>query len=233
MMWILTALITGLAGSLHCLGMCGPLVLGLHGRGSAGLRSRMAYHLARALAYAGLGALVGALGAGLALAGWQRGLSIGAGLLVLWMGLKSGWLEHIQARLTTGAARRLLPGLQLARNTAGLPGQLLAGFMNGLLPCGMVYVALAASASFGDPLRGAAFMALFGAGTWPAMIGLSFGGGWLDRQLRGRLQPIMQGWMLVLGLLLILRGFDLGIPYLSPNLPETVVLEAEALPPCH
>ncbi len=232
-MWILTALITGLTGSLHCLGMCGPLVLSLHGRGGAGFADRVTYHMARALAYAGLGALVGALGAGLALAGWQRGLSIGAGLLVLWMGLRSGWLEQLQARLTAGAARRLLPGLQLARSTSGLPGQFMAGYLNGLLPCGMVYVALAAAASFGDPLRGAAFMALFGMGTWPAMLGLSYGGSWLDRTFRGNLRPIMQGWMLVLGLLLILRGFDLGIPYLSPNLPETVVTETEAIPPCH
>ncbi len=185
------------------------------------------------MAYALLGALVGLMGAGLALAGWQRALSMGSGLLIVWMAARSGWLERLQAWLSSGAARRLAPGMQAARRRSGLSGQALAGFLNGLLPCGMVYVALAASAATGDPLRSALFMALFGLGTWPMMLGVSYSGAWLNRLFRGKFQPVMRGWMLVLGLLLILRGFGLGIPYLSPDLPQTVVLEAEAVPSCH
>ncbi len=232
-MWLITAILTGLAGSLHCLGMCGPLVLGMHGSGITGLSGKLTYHLSRALAYASLGALVGLLGAGLALAGWQRGLSIGAGLFIVWMSFRTGWLERLQSRLTAGVARRLMPGMKAARQLMGLPGQALAGFLNGFLPCGMVYVALTASATLGDPLLSAAFMAAFGAGTWPVMVGISFGSPWLSRNLRGRWQPLMRVWMVTLGLLLVLRGFGLGIPYLSPDLPETVAAEQADAPACH
>ncbi len=232
-MWALSAIITGLAGSLHCLGMCGPLVLGMHGAGGGTAPSRFLYHLSRVLAYALLGALMGALGAGLALAGWQRGLSIGAGLLVIWMALRAGWLERFQAFLTASAARRLMPGLKSARQIGGLSGQALAGFLNGFLPCGMVYVALSASAALGDPLRGAAFMALFGMGTWPLMLSMSLGGGWLSQRFRGQLQPLLRSWMFILGILLVLRGFNLGIPYISPSLPESTTVELSEIPACH
>jgi len=225
--WILPALLTGLFGSLHCLGMCGPLVLGLHGSGK-GVFGRVVYHLSRALAYAILGALVGSLGAGLALAGWQRGLSIGAGLLILLLAARSGWLERAQGWLSGIAARGLAPGMRRARSNGGWTGQAMAGFLNGWLPCGMVYVALAASTATGSALHGAAFMALFGLGTLPAMLAVSLGGGLIGQSLRSRLQPVMRGWMMVLGLLLILRGIDLGIPYLSPQLPDRVLTEAPA-----
>ncbi len=234
--WIITALSTGLVGSLHCLGMCGPLVLGLHGasgqRGAAGWMAKLAYHLSRVLAYALLGAVLGALGAGLALAGWQRALSIGAGLLILFMAARSGMLDRAQAWLSGVAARGLAPGMRKARRQGGWSGQAMAGFLNGFLPCGMVYVALAASAAMATPLQGALFMGLFGLGTLPAMLAVSLGGQWLGGKARGRLQPILRGWMLVLGLLLILRGVDLGIPYLSPDLPETVMTEADQVHCC-
>lgn len=224
--WILPAFVTGLVGSLHCLGMCGPLVLGLHGSGG-GTGGRVAYHVARAGAYALLGALLGAVGEGLALAGWQRGLSIGAGLLILLLAARAGWLERAQGWLSGVAARGLAPGLRRARQRGGWSGQALAGFLNGWLPCGMVYVALAASTATGSAAAGAGFMALFGLGTLPAMLGVSLGGRFLGQRLRGRLQPVLRGWMLVLGLLLVLRGVDLGIPYLSPQLPDAVATEVE------
>lgn len=234
--WIITAIGTGLVGSLHCLGMCGPLVLGLHGasgqRGVAGWMAKLAYHLSRALAYALLGAVLGALGAGLALAGWQRALSIGAGLLILLLAARSGWLERAQGWLSGVAARGLAPGMRNARKQGGWTGQAMAGFLNGFLPCGMVYVALAASAAMATPWQGALFMALFGLGTIPALFALSIGGQWLGSKARGKLQPVLRGWMLVLGLLLILRGVDLGIPYLSPELPDTVATEVEQVNCC-
>lgn len=91
----------------------------------------------------------------------------------------------------------------------------------------MVYVALAASTATGSAAAGAGFMALFGLGTLPAMLGVSLGVRFLGQRLRGRLQPVLRGWMLVLGLLLVLRGVDLGIPYLSPQLPDAVATEVE------
>ncbi|MGV9012335.1 MAG: sulfite exporter TauE/SafE family protein [Flavobacteriales bacterium] len=90
--------------------------------------------------------------------------------------------------------------------------------LNGLLPCGLVYIALAAALMQDGPLASAAFMVAFGLGTWPALIAVRLGGSMIPngkRALFRRFQPYLVAAM---GLLFVLRGSGLGIPYVSPVL---------------
>jgi len=231
-----TALMLGLAGSLHCVGMCGPIALALPRGSGTGpghlLAGRLLYNLGRTLTYAGMGSVFGLLGQSLLLAGWQRGLSIAAGVLILAYLLSRGlgrgrWsLESAALRLIAPVQRSL--GRLLNQSSSG--GLLVIGLLNGLLPCGLVYVALAGAAATGSVWGGALFMVLFGLGTTPMMLAISLAGPSLYGRLRGRFQRVIPLALGVMAVLFILRGLELGIPYVSPNLAAQV--EDGALPAC-
>ena len=91
--------------------------------------------------------------------------------------------------------------------------------LNGLLPCGMVYIAITSSFLTGSALNGSLFMAFFGLGTLPAMLAAVFFGSYLGQQFRLRLSKLVPVFMMVMALLLVLRGLNLGIPYVSPSIP--------------
>ena len=226
------AFLLGLAGSLHCVGMCGPLALALPRPPRHLLAGRLLYNLGRTLTYAGMGLLFGGLGQTLLMAGWQRGLSIATGLLILAY-LLSGWLGRGRWSLESAALRLLAPvqralGRLLQRTSPG--GLLTIGLLNGLLPCGLVYVALAGAAATGTPAGGALFMAVFGLGTSPMMLAIALAGPALYGRLRGRFQAVIPVALGLMAVALILRGLELGIPYLSPDL--TAQVEDGAPPAC-
>lgn len=216
-----TALLIGLGGSLHCVGMCGPLALSLSGGTDGGLRfvaGRILYNTGRLLTYATLGALFGLVGGAVQWAGWQQSLSIGVGVVIL----TGTVLALLNRRLPVQSVPARFVGVVKARlakllRVDSLPGLLFVGVLNGLLPCGLVYVALAGSLTAGGPVQGAIYMALFGAGTIPLMLATSIAG-------RALLRPQMLVWvrraipagMLMLGSWFVLRGLGLGIPLLSP-----------------
>ena len=108
----------------------------------------------------------------------------------------------------------------------------LFGIINGFLPCGFVYVALAGAMTTGDFISGALFMSLFGLGTIPIMLGTSLVGKFVTRGLRSKMNKLIPVFAIVLAIIFILRGLSLGIPYLSPpekklNVPVTVEAEDE------
>ena len=227
-----TALMLGLAGSLHCVGMCGPLALALPRPPGRLLGGRLLYNLGRTVTYAAMGVVFGLLGQTLLVAGWQRGLSIAAGLLIL-VYLLSTWLGRGRWSLESTALRFIAPvqkalGRLLQRSSLG--GLFTIGLLNGLLPCGLVYVALAGAAATGSAGQGALFMTLFGLGTVPMMLAVSLVGPSLYGRFRGRFQRVVPAALGIMALLLILRGLELGIPYISPNL--TAQVEAGAPPAC-
>ena len=235
MIEIWAAAMLGLAGSLHCVGMCGPIALALPrppGSTQSLLAGRLLYNLGRALTYAAMGAVFGLLGQSLLLAGWQRGLSITAGVLILAYVL-STWLGKGRWSLESAALRFIAPvqhtlGRLLKRTSTG--GLLAVGLLNGLLPCGLVYVALAGAAATGSAWGGAGFMFIFGLGTLPMMLAISLVGPSLYGRFRGRFQRVIPIALSVMAVLFILRGLELGIPYVSPNLAAQV--EDGALPAC-
>ena len=213
-----TAFLLGLVGSLHCLGMCGPLTLLLPRLdGPARMRfvaGRVAYNSGRLVTYSILGIAVGALGSIAAFGGLQRALSISLGIAVI-VGVlfgrrlaASGPINSLVSKLRTRFSKHV------SRND--LPSMFVVGIINGLLPCGLVYAGLAIAASVHTPLYGAATMAVFGLGTFPLMLAVSLSGGFLGNSFRIRLQRLIPTTMCLMGVLLVLRGMSLGIPYLSP-----------------
>jgi sulfite exporter TauE/SafE len=214
-----TALVLGLVGSLHCAGMCGPLALALPPAGKTATghaAGRLAYNGGRIVTYCALGLLFGLLGKTLLLAGVQRWLSIALGVallvglfasrqLALWRPMAS-LVERVKARMSFLLRRR---------SWAALFG---LGLLNGLLPCGLVYVAGAGATATGSLVHGAIYMAAFGFGTIPMMLALSLSGRLIPFSLRLRLLKVVPVAVFLLASLLILRGMGLGIPYVSPTL---------------
>lgn len=215
------AFLIGLFGGLHCVGMCGPIAITLFSQGErrGQVPGILLYNGGRILTYGLLGALMGLIGAAAVMFDVARFVSLVLGMVMLVLAARHyGWLKWGNA---TGGPL-LFSGLYSAigrRIRHGNPGSLLlVGMMNGLLPCGLVYIALFNAAMSGSAGEGMAKMALFGAGTLPAMLGLSLLGSWLKAKARRWKSRLLPSMMLVLGLLFVLRGMALGIPYLSPRL---------------
>lgn len=181
---LLAALVAGLAGSTHCLAMCGGIVgaLGLSSRAAAERSGRplafpVAYNAGRIASYTLAGAIVGGIGAGMGqLAGAAQGrlaLQFAAGLVMLVLGLRLvagrrgfGWLDAAGAR----AWRRLSPLLRHVLPVDSLPRALGAGMLWGWLPCGMAYGVLGVAWLSAGVLEGALVMLAFGLGTMPALV---------------------------------------------------------------
>jgi hypothetical protein len=220
-MFPVAAIVLGLLGSLHCVGMCGPIALALpldrnsYGRISSGI---FLYNSGRAITYAFLGALSGLAGCAVQWAAGQQTLSILAGslvLLVLVAGLFGKKLESSKIFARPFLVVRSALGKLFSHPRPS--AQFSIGMLNGLLPCGLVYAGLAGAAASGSALQGALFMFLFGMGTMPAMVALSFLGNKISVSFRQKLRKAVPVFVGIMALLLVLRGLGLGIPYLSPS----------------
>ena len=218
---LVLAFTLGLFGSLHCVGMCGPIVLLIPlQRQRKGFRYLQlgAYFIGKTLAYALMGLLFGLVGEGIFIAEYQQEFSIFAGLLMIFMGLFS--LLHLRVK---GLGNPLLKGFSLLKNALGkqlskktLTSSLSIGFLNGFLPCGLVYTALFGALAMGNWWGSMTYMTVFGVGTIPLMLLLILLGDFLPLALRRRLNQWLPLVVILVGILFILRGLGLGIPYLSP-----------------
>jgi sulfite exporter TauE/SafE len=211
---IYAAFILGLAGSLHCLGMCGPLALALPGgnrRWGPLLLSRLLYNFGRIITYTIIGFAMGVLGRFVMFAGFQQILSLVLGVVLL-LGLlfyrNAGFLQRL-----VGSVQKRVAGLLKVEHTAVL---LPIGILNGLLPCGLVYAAAAASVLEGGILGGGLFMFIFGLGTVPMMLAVSLTPRVFGVHRMPWAQKALPAALLITGSLLLLRGMGLDIPYLSP-----------------
>ena len=231
----ITAFAIGALGSFHCIGMCGPIALSvpMAGRsGLAGIIRGLAYNLGRVTTYAVLGLIVGFVGKQLMFGNFQQGLSIAVGILIL------GFLflpKAITKKLdpTTKFAQlflKLKSTFQGLFKSRSIFGPLFLGLVNGLLPCGLVYVGLAGALALGDPFSSAGFMAAFGLGTVPIMITVILAGDLISLQWRAKVRKLMPVMFAIMGALFILRGMNLGIPYVSPKME---VPEVGGIPQCH
>jgi sulfite exporter TauE/SafE len=214
-----TAFMLGLAGSAHCAGMCGPLALALPTGGRRGLAlvpGRVLYNLGRVTTYCLLGVVFGLIGRSLALAGVQRWVSIGLGVAIL-LGLCVAKARALMMQFAVPATwLKTALGHLLRQQT--LASQYVLGVLNGLLPCGLVYIACVGAAATGGLVSGVQYMLVFGLGTVPMMLALGLAGQALPVGLRLRLQKFIPIALAVVAVLLILRGLSLGIPLLSPDL---------------
>jgi uncharacterized protein len=220
---LLAALGIGFLGSLHCVGMCGPIVLCLpreDGPMLLQVLSRLAYNLGRVVTYAAMGAVCGVLGKIISLAGYQNALSIAAGVAIA-----------IAVLLPSRISLKLLPqnpvGLIVVKirnwwshllTRKGLPAMFGIGLLNGFLPCGFLYLGLAAASTTASAGAASLYMVMFGLGTVPALLITSVFAGFVRSSFRRRLIGLMPVAALAMAALLVIRGLSLGIPYLSPRL---------------
>ena len=217
----IAGMILGIGGSMHCAGMCGPLALALpSGTGSFWpyASGRVLYNFGRVLMYVMLGCVAGLAGRGLVLAGAQRVVTIAVGVLLLLSVVLPAVFARFLPAFTlpariTGGILTLLGGLMRRSSWAGL---LVIGALNGLLPCGFVYMGLAAALTLGDVSRGMLFMAGFGVGTIPVMLAIALAGRKIQEGVRRMLLRMVPLVTVALAILLVLRGLNLGIPYISP-----------------
>ena len=185
--------LAGLAGSLHCVGMCGGFACaigaGARGAAAASLVRHLAYNLGRVVSYAFIGALAGHAGAFLVeLCGqrWgiaaQRVLALVSGALMVFIGLQfAGLLHHAAPRWPGRFGEALVQALRPLLRAPGSAAALALGAINGWLPCPLVYAFAAQAAAGGDTASGVWVMLWFGLGTFPAMLMMGGLGLWWRR----------------------------------------------------
>ncbi len=232
----IAALMTGLIGSLHCLGMCGPIVVSLPLSNESWwkkISGSILYNLGRAITYGIMGALFGLLGKGLQLAGLQLWASIFIGIAMIASVIMPRFFKNDFDfdKLFAGPVARLIGSFRKLFEKSSLSGLLTIGLLNGLLPCGLVYVALAGAINTNSVLGGSIYMIIFGLATAPALLGLSLIGNLIQGSLRKKLSKLVPIFIVVLGVLFILRGLSLGIPYISPKQQKLEIREQMEMNP--
>jgi sulfite exporter TauE/SafE len=221
-MFLLAALSLGFLGSFHCIGMCGPIAMAIPVKRESRfsiLSGALIYNAGRVITYGCLGLLFGILGKGFLLAGWQNFLSIALGtgiLLLLFIPGVTLVPVHIGFFVRfIGKLKLKMRNLFGVHNTRSL---FIIGMLNGLLPCGLVYLGIIGALTTGDTLKGGLFMMAFGTGTLPAMLSMTFIRDYISIHFRNRIKKMVPVFVTAMAVLLILRGMNLGIPYVSPSM---------------
>ncbi|CAN5437211.1 sulfite exporter TauE/SafE family protein [soil metagenome] len=216
---LIAAFIMGSIGSVHCIGMCGPIALALpvvSGNQSSKFIGTMLYNGGRIITYALLGGLFGLIGMSFAIFGYQQWLSVLLGVLILiliFLPKKNYTKRNIIIRFFE-KLRQQLADLFSRKNYQSV---FFIGLLNGLLPCGLIYMAIAAAISTGSVLQSSLFLAGFGLGTLPVMWSMAFFGSYINMRMRTGIKKIYPYIMFCMAMLLIVRGLGLQIPYLSPS----------------
>jgi uncharacterized protein len=233
---ILAAFFIGLVGSLHCIGMCGPIAIALPVPDSNNLSfftGRILYNLGRVVTYAFLGAILGIVGSKIALAGAQQIVSIILGVVIIVAVLLPQKYKNYFAQhpVIQKLAHPLKSNIGVLFKKGTFSAMFLIGILNGFLPCGLVYVALAGAIASGDAISGTAVMVLFGLGTVPAMFAASVFGKFINIGIRTKIRKAVPVLAIILGVIFILRGMNLGIPMLSPKVAAQTEVSSEM--ECH
>lgn len=219
MLW--TAFILGLLGSFHCVGMCGPIAFLLPlDRKSEGKRMLQlaSYHIGRLSTYGLIGALFGLIGRSLNLFAVQQQVSIGIGVLMILVVLIPARLfnryNFSKPMYSLVGKLKSSMGNQLKDKSAKT--FVTMGLLNGLLPCGLVYMAVFGTLASGNAIQGAWYMVFFGLGTVPLMTAAIYLGNFLKTSVKQKVMKLIPVFVIVIGLLFIIRGLGLGIKYISP-----------------
>lgn len=227
---LISAFILGLLGSFHCVGMCGPIAFMLPVNKSNTTQKFFQvflYHFGRLLSYSIIGLFFGIIGKSLNLFGLQQKLSIAVGVLMIII-----VMIPYQTFSKYNFSKPIYKIISKVKNALGValkkktPDTFLSiGFLNGFLPCGLVYMAVFGAIASGHILKGSLYMTFFGLGTIPLMTMAVYAGNFLTRKARQHVQKVIPVFIVIIGLLFIIRGLGLGIPYLSPK-PVTEIVSA-------
>ncbi len=228
---LISGFILGLMGSLHCVGMCGPIAFMLPVDRNSKVKKIIQifiYHFGRLLSYGLIGLVFGFLGKSLYVFGIQQSLSIVIGaimIIIVLIPVKILNKYNISKpvyKIISKVKSRL--GKELKKRT---PDTFLTiGFLNGFLPCGLVYMALFGAIAMGNAAEGSLYMILFGLGTIPLMTTAVYFGGMLKGMAKKKVQQLIPFFVIIIGIMFVLRGLGLGIPYVSPK-PMTQMISSE------
>lgn len=230
-----TAFIFGLISSLHCIGMCGPIAMMLPVDRTNQTKKTLqifTYHLGRLSAYGIIGFIFGLLGKGFSLAGIQQELSIflGVAMITIILVPEKIFMSHNFSKPIFKVISKIKTTLGSQFKNKSYQSLFTIGVLNGFLPCGMVYVSLFGAVAMQSPSFGVLYMILFGLGTVPMMSSVVYLNSFLTLPFRNKIQKVIPYVAVCIGILFILRGLGLGIPYISPN---TVSLFVQQQPNCH
>ena len=230
-----SALLFGLISSLHCIGMCGPIAMMLpvdqHNLAKKALQI-LIYHLGRLSAYASLGLVFGLLGRGFFMAGIQQQLSIVVGILIITIALvpERVFMKYNFSKPVYRAISKVKSSLGQQFKRKSPDALFTIGLLNGFLPCGLVYAALFGAIAMQNIALSVTYMLLYGLGTIPLMSAVVYVSHFISLPLRSQLQRILPVVTVCIGVLFIIRGLGLNIPYLSPS---TMSLLVKANASCH
>lgn len=222
---LISGFVLGFAGSVHCIGMCGPLALSLPFQAFNGLYKWLAvifYNIGRISTYIGIGIAAGLLGRGVNWFGFTQIVSIVLGLLIVYSVLLPRLFPQTSLPLLKGFKQWQINTMQkiMLKQSAGW--MFVFGLLNGLLPCGLVYTAIAASLVAHNIYESMLFMGFFGIGTIPAMILLVAAAQYIPQKIRNQFRKLVPVFTFIIGCLLILRGLNLDIPFVSPYLNSAI-----------
>ena len=230
-----TAFLFGLVSSLHCIGMCGPIAMMLpvdrNNKAKKAIQI-MIYHLGRLTAYGTIGLLFGLVGKGFFMAGLQQKMSvlIGVAMIVITLVPEKSFAKYNFSKPVFKLIANVKQHLGAQFKNKSYQSLFTIGLLNGFLPCGMVYVALFGAIAMQSPSLGVAYMVLFGLGTVPLMSAVVYVNSFITLPIRNKIQKAIPYVAVFIGLLFILRGLGLGIPFLSPS---NMSLFVQASPTCH
>jgi sulfite exporter TauE/SafE len=201
--------------------MCGPLVMALPISQKNTFQKFVAlslYHGGKIGSYAILGLLFGLFGSQFPVFELQKNISIVIGITMLLYVLYVFVLKprHFQLGIFGKYYNHIVKLLSKLFKSKSAVSFLFIGLLNGLLPCGMIYLALSSSMATQNVLYGGLLMLFFGLGTVPALLMVALGGQYMGFAFRKKLQNLLPILIFGMGVLLVLRGLNLGIPYISP-----------------
>jgi uncharacterized protein len=222
--FMIPAFLIGLSGSLHCVGMCGPLMFSAilePGVNSFPASRWLIYQSGRMLVYALWGMLLGSIGFTLKWFGWQQDMSIALGISILLILALLKFFPTVESKIASNQlfmslTKKLIPYI----NKRNIQSSFFSGVLNGLLPCGLVYMAIAGAAVMQDIWKGAAFMVAFGAGTLPLLLAVLLAGKRLQPNFRKHISVAYPYILAFLAVLLIIRGLNLGFMFSPAIAPD-------------
>ena len=222
---LLSGFVLGFAGSVHCVGMCGPLALSLPFQQFTGWQKVLAvggYHFGRISSYMIIGIIAGIFGRGLNWFGLTQILSIVLGSFIVLSVVLPRLFSKLNLPFLNGFKQWQITTMQTILQKRSAPSMYFFGILNGFLPCGLVYTAVAASLVAHTITESILFMGIFGLGTVPAMLLLVLAAQSLSGGFRQQIRKLIPVLSLIIGILLILRGLNLYIPFVSPYLHKAI-----------
>lgn len=218
--------ILGITGSLHCIGMCGPIALSIpiqHESKYLKFWKAFLYNSGRIITYSFFGLLFGLVGKSFALFGLQQFLSITIGVIILIWLFQFKKINSLLSKINfiNNLLFYLRKNISLLFANSSNTSLLTIGILNGFLPCGLVYLAIVGATSFSSLNNSILFMFAFGIGTLPIMFLITILGVQIKLSFKQHLRKVYPLIMGIIACVLILRGMGLGIPYLSPKHDHT------------